>query len=125
MVYLIAHANVDLTDTPWSLGIYDHTGRLVDEPCKSSDSCTARVTVAKGSTPSYTAVIGSAAGPVEAATPVGQILNRVLHMSTLLNIQASSTAVRPTQILWGVDSCKRLTGDSTASGGLYPQVVRH
>jgi hypothetical protein len=46
-------------------------------------------------------------------------------MSTLQNIQARSTAVRPTQILWGVDSCRAFTGDSSANGGLYPQVVSH
>jgi hypothetical protein len=121
-VYLTAQANTDMRGTPWSIGIYDHTGHLVAEPCKSGDACTAAVTVPKGTSPTYIAVVGAEPPAVQAATPAGQVLNKVMKLGSLLNVQARSLAVKPTKLLWGVDSCKRLTGDGAAAGGLYPQV---
>jgi hypothetical protein len=43
--------------------------------------------------------------------------------SSLVNIQARSTAIQPTQILWGVDSCKAFTASSTGADGLLPSVA--
>jgi hypothetical protein len=115
-VYLRATANADLTNTPWSIGIYDQTGHLVDQACKSGTSCTARVTLTSGPAPWFNAVVGAPASAIKVSV-VGQILGRFVDTAPLVNVQARSGAVQPTRLLWGVDSCKALTG------GLHPQVV--
>src|SRR5207245_10830450 len=38
-VNLTATANADLGTTPWSLGIVDQSGRLVDKACKTGRTC--------------------------------------------------------------------------------------
>ena len=42
--------------------------------------------------------------------------------ASLVNIQARSASLQPSRLLWGVDSCKAFTSNTTASRGLYPQV---
>jgi len=121
-VNLTAVANADLTDTPWSLGILDESGRLVDKPCKSGRVCNAQVILASGRTPFFSAVIGAAPAPSDASTVTGQLLHTVLESAPLVNVQVRSAAVQPNRLLWGVDSCKAFTGDTAASSGLYPQV---
>jgi hypothetical protein len=123
-VYLTATANADLTHTPWSIGIYDREGELIDEACKSGTSCSAKITLTSGDTQWYSAVIGATPTAVDATSPAGQILNHVLRRAALTNIQARSSVVKPTRLLWGVDSCKPLTGDTKGDGGLYREVVR-
>ena len=121
-VYLTASANADVTNTPWSIGIYDQQGHLVDKACKSGVSCSAQVTLTTGATPWFTAVVG-AVPPVTVSGKLGAILNRVQGPSNLVDLQARSAAVQPTRMLWGVDSCKAFTSDPTGANGLYPQVV--
>jgi hypothetical protein len=122
-VNFTAVANADLTNTPWSLGIVDQSGRLVGEPCKTGSACSARVTLGGGTTPYFSAVIGTAPETASAMTLAGQLLHRVTDRAPLANIQARSAAMQPTRLLWGVDSCKPMTGDAAAVSGLYPQVT--
>jgi Domain of unknown function (DUF1906) len=120
-VHLTATANTDLTNTPWSLGIYDQHGQLVGRACKTGRTCGADITVTSGDTPYYSAVIG-AVPPADAASTLGQLLGKVSGPTTLVDIQARSPSVQPTRILWGVDSCKAFTTSPTGADGLLPQV---
>ncbi|HEX3507105.1 MAG TPA: glycoside hydrolase domain-containing protein [Candidatus Dormibacteraeota bacterium] len=123
-VFMRATANVDVTNTPWSIGIYDQNGELVANACKTGSSCSARIAITTGSTPWFTAVVG-AARPVVAdqgSPALVKLVNTVQAHSSLVNIQVRSAAVQPTRLLWGVDSCKPFTTNTTASRGLYPQV---
>ena len=121
-VYLKATTNADLGATPWVVGIYDQQGHLVDHACKTGTTCSVQAWMSGGTTPSYTAVIGA----VPAANPT--LIGKVLHVATapatsgLVDIQAKSSAIQPTHLLWGVDSCKAFTGDPTGQE-LYPAVV--
>ena len=105
IVHLTARANTDLTNTPWSLAIYDQQGQVVGKSCKSGNSCSADVTLGPGPAPFFTAVIGA----VPEDTVLGQFLRKAKIPTALVNIQARSAATQPTRILWGVDSCKSLT----------------
>ncbi len=120
-IHLTATANADLTNTPWSLGIYDQHGHLVGQACKNGNTCGADITFTSGDTPYYSAVIG-AVPPVNTASTLGQLLSKVSGPSTLVDVQARSAVVQPTRILWGVDSCKAFTGSATGADGLLPQV---
>jgi hypothetical protein len=120
-VHLTATANADLTDTPWSLGIYDQHGQLVGQACKKGNTCSADITLTSGDTPYFSAVIG-ALPPIDTSTTLGEVLSKVSGPSTLVNIQARSEAIQPTRILWGVDSCKAFTGSPTGADGLLPKV---
>jgi hypothetical protein len=115
-VHLTATANADLTNTPWSLGIYDEHSQLVGKACKSGSTCSADVTLGSGPTPFFTAVIGALPSPDAPASVLGQLLRTVEGPTSLVNIQARSAATQPARILWGVDSCKSLTT-------ILPQVV--
>jgi hypothetical protein len=121
VVHLAATANFDLTNTPWSLGIYDQHGLLVGPPCKTGSSCSTDITLATGDTPLYEAVIG-AVPAVNSASTLGQLLLKVQGASSLVDIQARSAKMQPTRILWGVDSCKAFTGSPTGADGLLPAV---
>lgn len=122
-VFMRATANVDVTNTPWSIGIYDEQGELVAAACKSGSSCSAKVSITTGSTPWFTAVIGTARPIVDAgASALVQLVRTVQIHTSLLNVQVRSAAVQPTRLLWGVDSCKPFTG---AGGGLYSTVTRY
>jgi hypothetical protein len=121
-VHLTATANTDLTNTPWSLGIYDHNGRLVGQACKTGNTCGADITLTSGETPYFSAVIGTVP-PVNTSTPLGEVLSKVTGPTQLVGIQARSAAIQPTRILWGVDSCKSFTSSPTGGDGLLPQVV--
>lgn len=122
-VHITATASGDLTSTPWSLGILDSSGNLVDKACKTGSVCTAQVTIGNGPTPFYSAVIGQAAAPVSAATTLaGQLLRGVTDHAPLVNVQVRSAPVQPNRILWGVDSCKPLTGDAAGGSGQLPKV---
>ena len=114
-VHLTASSNADLTNTPWSLGIYDQHGMLVGPACKTGSACSTDITLTSGDTPSFEAVIGSAPKP-DAISKLGQLLSKVQGPASLENIQARSAKMQPTRILWGVDSCK-------AFDGLFPGVV--
>jgi hypothetical protein len=119
-VHLSATANADITNTPWSIGIFDDQGRLVGKPCKTGSSCSADITVTSSSTPHFSAAIGTVPAP-QAPTKLGQMLKKVTGPASLVDIQARSASVQPTRILWGVDSCKAFTGDP--SGEVYSAVA--
>jgi hypothetical protein len=108
-VHLTATANTDLTNTPWSLGIYDQHNQLVAKACKTGNSCNADVTIGPGPAPFFTAVIGAVPSQDSATSVLGQLLRKVEGPTALVNVQARSAATQPTRILWGVDSCKSLT----------------
>ncbi|HUZ86666.1 MAG TPA: glycoside hydrolase domain-containing protein [Candidatus Baltobacterales bacterium] len=121
-VYLTANANADVSHTPWSIGIYDQQGHLVDKACKTGATCSAQIILTSAATPWFTAVVG-AVPPVSSSGKLGALLNHIVGPASLVNIQASSTRKQPTRMLWGVDSCKAFTSDPTGANGLYPQVV--
>ncbi len=126
-VVMRATANIDVTATPWSIGIYDQQGDLVADACKSGAFCSATVKlkpVSGEALPFFTAVIGAARQPLDESAPLLQLVRTVQTRASLVNIQARSIPVQPTTLFWGVDSCKPLTGDPTAAGGLYAQVGR-
>jgi hypothetical protein len=121
-VHLTATANIDLTNTPWSLGIYDQKGHLIGPACKTGTTCSADITLTSGDTPSFEAVIG-AVPPLDATSTLGQLLSKVQGPTSLVDIQARSAAVQPTRILWGVDSCKPFTSSPTGTDGLLPHIA--
>jgi hypothetical protein len=123
-VLMKATANADLTNTPWSIGIFDAAGNLVSDACKSGGSCTATVQLTPGPLPWFIAVIGATQPLVDGSTALIQLVRTAQSHSALVDIQAQSAAVQPTQLLWGVDSCKPITADVTGSAGLYAQVKR-
>jgi hypothetical protein len=114
-VNLTATVNADLGTTPWSLGIVDQSGRLIDKPCKTGLSCSARVTLGAGPTPYFSAVVGSLPVAASAWTFAGQLLHIVTEHAPLVNVQARSGAVQPTRLLWGVEvACCRRSRRSSA-----------
>ena len=117
-VYLKATINADLADTPWVVGIYDEQGRLIDHACKTGNTCTVKAWMSSGTTPKYTAVVGKLAETKPAASTAGK---PAATTSPLVEVQAKSSSVEPTHLLWGVDSCKAFVGDVT--GNLYAKVV--
>ena len=119
-VYLQAATNADLTTTPWVIGIYDEHGRLVDHACKTGRTCSVQAWVS-GATPWYTAVIG-ALPPASKPTPLTRLLQDITPTG-LADVQARSSAVQPTRLLWGVDSCKAFTQDWYGATGLLPQIT--
>ena len=119
-IYLKATTNADLADTPWVVGIYDEQGRLVDHACKTGTTCNVKAWMSGGTTPRYTAVVGALPSSKTAVT------SPVVHPAPpaaplLVDVQAMSSAVEPTHLLWGVDSCKAFVGDVT--GNLYSKVA--
>jgi hypothetical protein len=121
-VHLTATANTDLTNTPWSLGIYDEHGQLVGQACKAGNTCSAVTGVTSHDMPYFSAVIG-VVPPVSASSTLGQLLRKVVGPTSLVDIQTSSAPIQPTRILWGVDSCKLFTTSPTGADGLYPQIA--
>jgi hypothetical protein len=121
-VYLKATTNADLSNTPWVVGIYDEQGRLVDHACKTGNTCSVQAWMSGGTTPTYTAMIGTL--PTNQAASSGQKThpNGASPAPGLGDVQAKSAAIQPTHLLWGVDSCKAFIGDAT--GDLYPAITR-
>lgn len=119
VVHIVATANADLTNSPWSIGIFDDGGQLVAPVCKAGNVCTAEVTITD-SLPSFKAAVGSP--PTAGGGTLNQLLHKVAGPAKLVNIQAQSALVKPTvrtsQMLWGVDSCKSFVDD-----GLYPHIT--
>ncbi len=125
-VFMRATANVNVANTPWSIGIYDQNGDLVGASCKSGTTCTARVTITTGATPWFTAVAGAARPTIVQGnqSTLVQLVQTAQQHASLFDIQARSNPMQPTRLLWGVDSCKPLTSDVTGASGLYAQVTR-
>ena len=124
VVHVVAMANADMTDSPWSIGIFDNHGQLVAPFCKSGNTCAADVTIT-GAMPSFRAAVGSV--HLADSSVLSRLLQRAAAPPKLVDIQADSGLVTPTvhtsRTLWGVDSCKSFTGDANAGSGLYPQVA--
>lgn len=119
-VYLRASTNADITTTPWVLAIYDDHGRLVDHACKTGHVCAVQTWVT-GKTPYYTAEIGALPAAVK-PTPLSRLLDDIVP-SGLTDVQARSAAVKPTRMLWGVDSCKAFTDNWWGTSGLLPTIT--
>jgi hypothetical protein len=120
-IYLKATTNADLANTPWVVGIYDEQGHLVDHACKTGKTCSVKAWMSGGTTPRYTAVVGAL--PSSKTT----ITSPAVHPAppaapSLVDVQAKSSAIEPTHLLWGVDSCKAFVGDVT--GNLFSKVSR-
>jgi hypothetical protein len=120
-IHLTASTNADLTNTPWSIGIFDDQGRLVGAPCKKGNACSVEIPAPSGSTPQFSAAIGAVPTP-QNQSKIGQLLQKVTGPTTLVDIQARSSSIQPSRLLWGVDSCKAFTGDPT--GEVLPGVQR-
>jgi len=121
-VHLTATANVDLTNTPWSLGIYDQKGNLIGPACKTGTTCSADVTLTSGDTPSFEAVIG-AVPAVNANSTLGQLLRKVQGPTSLIDIQARSAAMQPTRILWGMGDTIFSKGNPDYLAGILPRMT--
>ena len=125
VVHVVATVNADLTNSPWSIGIYDDHGQRVAPFCKTGRNCIADVKITERM-PSFKAAVGS-------VTTAGMdVLGRLMQKigpppGKLANIVAESPlnvpTVHKTRLLWGVDSCKSFTSDPGAGSGLYPLVA--
>ena len=124
VVHLSALSNVDLTNTPWSIAIYDQTGHVLGQSCKTGYSCDTQATLTNGPTPSFFAAIGATPPLASLSTPAGQLLQNFPQSAPLINIQVKSPAVQPSRLLWGVDSCKPITAAKDGWEGLYAEVHR-
>jgi len=101
-VTLAATANANLAQTPWSIYMQNEAGQQIGQPCNAG-SCSASITVGANDNSRYRAVIAA----------------KTSH----LDMQATSQLVRPTRLLWGVDSCKAYTSDPAGNSGLMAQVT--
>ena len=122
IVSLTATANADLSQTPWSIYIQNEAGKQIGQPCNAS-TCSATITVGANDHSRYRAVIARSAGPHATSGPLGSVLRQVPAPAAALDAQATSQLVRPTRMLWGVDSCKSYTDDPSGGTGLLPQVT--
>ena len=122
-VHLKATANADLANTRWVLGIYDNRGHLVDHVCKTGTTCSVDAWMDGKTTPKYTAFIGQL--PEVRPSLIDRVTTAagVATGQPLVDVQAKSATIEPTHLLWGVDSCKAMTGDP--SGELFASVVDH
>ncbi len=123
-VYLKATVNADLQSTPWVVGIYDQQGRLVDHVCATGTTCSVKAWISGGASPRYTAIVGAL--PQTSSGVLGNVVKAAASTSAapLVDVQAHSAVVEPTRLLWGVDSCKAITGDPSGQE-LYSSVVYH
>jgi hypothetical protein len=118
-VYLTATANADLSQTPYSIYIFDHAGAQVGSPCNAA-GCTAWTPDTHGHQ-TFVAVI--ARMPLIAGgSAVANVQHRPPATLDHLDVQAASGVVKPSRLLWGVDSCQALTNDPSGGSGLLPQV---
>ena len=121
-IYLKATTNADLANTPWVVGVYDEKGNLVDHACKTGNICSVKAWMAGGTTPRYTAVIGSLPSSSNTSVTSPAVHPAPPAVPSLVDVQAKSSAVEPTHLLWGVDSCKAFVGD-VSGGNLYSKVA--
>ena len=124
VVHLSALSNVDLTNTPWSIAIYDQAGHMLGQSCKTGHSCDTQATLTNGPTTSFFAAIGATPPLASLSTPAGQLLQNLPPSAPLINIQVKSPAVQASRLLWGVDSCKPITPAKDGWEGLYAEVHR-
>src|SRR5439155_23693870 len=120
IVSLAATANADLSQTPSSIYIQNEAGQQIGQPCNAS-TCSASITVGANDSLRYRAVIGRIVRDQAVSEPLGSVLNTVPAKTSHLDLQAASALVRPTRLLWGVDSCKAYTSDPAGRDGLRAQ----
>jgi len=121
VVSLTATANADLSQTPWSIYIQNEAGQQIGSPCNAS-TCSADVAVGANDHSRYRAVIARSVVVSSGNGPLGSVLHSVQPPTTRLDLLAASPLVRPTRLLWGVDSCRAFTDDPAGGSGLLPQV---
>ena len=118
VIHVIGSVNADLTNTGWSLGLFDDHGQLIAPLCNKGTSCSADITI-KDAMPSFRAAVGTAVSANDKV--LGQLFGKVGDGIKLTNLQANTGLVVPmvhtARLLWGVDSCKKFTD------GIYPQVA--
>jgi hypothetical protein len=122
VVWLTATANADLSQTPWSLYIFNQGGQAIGEPC-SATSCSTSVTLRSGDNSQFRAVIARSLDSSSAKGPLSGVLHKLPASVSQLDIQVTSPFIKPTRMLWGVDSCKTITQDAAGTSGLLPQVI--
>jgi len=120
-VALTATANADLSHTPWSIYIENEAGQVIGQPCNAS-TCSANATVGANDNSRYRALIARSVTAEDVSGPLGSVLNTVQAKTYHVELQATSPLVRPTRVLWGVDSCKAFTSDPAGNSGLMAQV---
>lgn len=121
-VSFTATANADLSRTPWSIFILSENGKQVGQPCNAG-TCSATINVAPNDSSKYRAVIGRFVAVATETGPAGSVLGHPSAQVTQFDLQATSALVRPTRLLWGVDSCQSYTDDPNGGSGLLPQVI--
>ena len=119
---ITATANADLSQTSWSIYIQNEAGQVIGQPCSAS-TCSASVTVGSNDDSRYRAVIGRVVMDLAPNGPRGSKQVSSVTPPSHLEVVASSPLVRPSRLLWGVDSCRALTGDSAGGSGLLPSVA--
>ena len=122
IVSLTASANADLSKTPWSIYIQNEAGQVIGQPCNAS-TCSTSVAVGAHDNSRYRAVIAGSVPDRTTSGPLGSVLNAVPAKASHMELQAASPLVRPTRLLWGVDSCKSFTDDPSGNSGLLAQVT--
>jgi glycoside hydrolase-like protein len=120
-VSLRATANADLSQSAWSIYVLDQNGRQVGQPCRSA-SCDVDIPLVNNDA-TYQAVIGRLVNVTMPIGPFRRLVHELPGTPSTLDVQASSQLVKPTRIMWGVDSCQPLTQDPSGSTGMYPQVA--
>jgi hypothetical protein len=118
---LSAIANADLSQTPYSIYFFDEAGKQVGSACNAA-SCAASAPAPRGKA-AYVAVIGRLHAVKSGGGPLATVIGRVPTTIDRLDVQAASAPIKPSSMLWGVDSCKPLTDDPSGNSGLLPQVT--
>ena len=118
VVWLTATANANLSGTPWSIFIFSKADQLIGAACNAT-TCSANVTIGPSDPDEFRAVIAA----TRPAGLLGSALRNLPITPARLDVQVTTALVKPTRILWGVDSCKASTQDATGNTGLFQQVV--
>ena len=116
-----ATANADLSQTPWSIFIESESGRQVGRSCNAG-TCSVTTDAPPNDTSKYRALIGRFVTVATETGPISSVLGHPSAQVSTFDLQASSALVRPTRMLWGVDSCQSFT-DDPGGGPLVNQVT--
>ena len=116
-----AVANADLSQTPYSIYFFDQAGKQLGDACNAG-SCAAS-TAAPAANATYVAAIGRVPIVGSGRGPLAGVMHRLPTTIDRLEVQAASAPIKPSRMLWGVDSCKPLTNDASGNSGLLPQVT--
>jgi hypothetical protein len=106
-VTVSATANADLSQTPYSIYLFDQSGNQLGNACNAA-SCSATAPL-QGGNQSFSAVIGRVPMVGSGSGPLASVIHRLPTSRDRLDVQAVSASVKPTHMLWGVDSCQPIT----------------